>query len=166
MEEIRIRRTEPGDARAIQQIFDSEAIYSQTLQLPNPSVQMWEERLNNSSDQLHGFVALIGDEVVGNVSVAVEARVRRRHAAHLGLVVKDTQFRRGIGHRLLNHVTDLCDNWMGIRRIELTVFSDNEPAIALYRRFDFVEEGVAKGYALRNGQYADVLYMARIHVPD
>lgn len=51
---------------------------------------------------------------------------------------------------------------LGLRRIDLTVFSDNAPAIALYRKFGFVEEGFSRGFALRDGMLADVLHMARL----
>lgn len=48
-------------------------------------------------------------------------------------------------------------------RIELGVFTDNAPAIALYQRFGFRHEGAHRGYALRHGLYADVHSMARLH---
>ena len=57
---------------------------------------------------------------------------------------------------------DLTDNWLDIRRIELTAFTDNERAIALYRKFGFEVEGEAKSYAFRNGEYVDAYYMARL----
>lgn len=47
-------------------------------------------------------------------------------------------------------------------RLELTVFTDNERAIALYRKFGFEAEGTHRAYALRDGRYADVLAMARL----
>jgi putative acetyltransferase len=54
---------------------------------------------------------------------------------------------------------------MGVLRIELTVYTDNAPAIALYRKFGFVVEGCHRGYALRDGRYVDAFAMARLH-PD
>ena len=48
-------------------------------------------------------------------------------------------------------------------RIELTVYTDNPAAIRLYRKFGFEIEGTFKGYALRDGVYADVYSMARLH---
>ena len=57
---------------------------------------------------------------------------------------------------------DLADNWLNIRRIELTVYSDNEAAVALYKKMGFVIEGEGKDFAFRNGRYVDAYYMARI----
>lgn len=51
---------------------------------------------------------------------------------------------------------------MNLRRVELTVYTDNEPAIALYRKFGFVEEGTLRDYAFRDGEFADALSMARL----
>ena len=50
-------------------------------------------------------------------------------------------------------------------RVELSVFTDNARAIALYQRCGFEIEGTLWAYALRDGRYADVLTMARLH-PD
>jgi putative acetyltransferase len=59
-------------------------------------------------------------------------------------------------------LTDCADNALGLRRIELTVFADNAPAIALYRKSGFAEEGRSRAYAMRDGVLADALHMARI----
>jgi putative acetyltransferase len=57
---------------------------------------------------------------------------------------------------------ELADNWLNVIRLELTVFVDNERAIALYRKFGFEIEGTHRAYALRAGRYADTYAMARI----
>ncbi len=56
----------------------------------------------------------------------------------------------------------LCDNWLRVERIELTVFADNAPAIAVYKKYGFEIEGTGRRYALRNGEYVDAYYMARM----
>jgi putative acetyltransferase len=58
---------------------------------------------------------------------------------------------------------EAADRWLNLQRIELTVFTDNARAIALYRRFGFVVEGTHRAYALRDGAYVDVHAMARLH---
>lgn len=50
---------------------------------------------------------------------------------------------------------------MGFTRLEITVYTDNAPAVALYRKFGFVVEGTARGYALRDGRLVDAFMMAR-----
>ncbi len=42
---------------------------------------------------------------------------------------------------------DMCDNWLRVERIELTVFVDNEPAVAVYVRSTALEiEATGKKY--------------------
>jgi len=50
-----------------------------------------------------------------------------------------------------------------VLRIELTVYTDNAGAIALYEAFGFRIEGTHRAYALRRGVYEDVYAMARLH---
>jgi putative acetyltransferase len=59
---------------------------------------------------------------------------------------------------------DKADRWLNIRRLELVVYTDNAPAIALYERFGFEREGLLRGYAWRDGDYADCLAMARVRM--
>jgi putative acetyltransferase len=72
---------------------------------------------------------------------------------------------RGLGTRLMREAVDYADRWLGLRRLELTVFTDNAPALALYRRFGFVVEGTHRGFALRDGVLADAHCMARLTEP-
>ena len=76
--------------------------------------------------------------------------------------VRDAWQGKGVGTALMQAALDLADNWLGLRRIELRVYADNEPAIALYRKFGFEIEGTHRLYAIRNGVYVDSLSMARI----
>jgi putative acetyltransferase len=57
---------------------------------------------------------------------------------------------------------ELTERWMGITRLELEVYTDNAPAIALYKKFGFEVEGTLREYALRDGQYVDSYLMARV----
>jgi putative acetyltransferase len=42
------------------------------------------------------------------------------------------------------------------------VYTDNEPALRLYKKFGFVIEGTLVRFAYRAGQYVDVYVMARL----
>jgi len=69
---------------------------------------------------------------------------------------------KGVGSKLLATALEIADNWMNLRRVELSVYADNEAAIALYRKFGFEDEGLFRDYAVRDGVLVDALSMARL----
>lgn len=159
---VEIRRAEPSDARAIKQIYECKNAYSSTLQLPHPSLTLWEKRTTDVPDNVFVYVALVDGEIVGNLGFEVCTSPRRRHVASLGMGVKDDVQGRGVGSALLATVIDLADNWLNLKRIELTVYSDNDRAINLYKKLGFAIEGESKAYAFRNGEYVSAYHMARV----
>jgi putative acetyltransferase len=164
---ITVRRASPKDAAAYARIMADPAVYAGLMQLPMPSEELWAARLADSckperqdlmlSAELHG-------EVVGSAGLhPAGPALRRRHAMHLGISVAREFQGRGVGSALMAALCDYADHWAGVLRLELTVYTDNEAAIALYRKFGFVIEGTHRAYALRHGEYADVYAMARLH---
>jgi putative acetyltransferase len=164
---ITVRRSTPRDAAAIARIMADPAIYGGLMQLPMPNEELWAARLADLckperqdlmlSAELHG-------EVVGSAGLhPTGPALRRRHVMHFGLSVAREFDRRGVGSALMAAICDYADHWAGVLRLELTVYTDNEAAIALYRKFGFVIEGTHRAYALRNGEYADAYAMARLH---
>jgi GNAT superfamily N-acetyltransferase len=70
-------------------------------------------------------------EVVGNLGLhAFPTRWRRRHAAEIGMSVRDDWQGRGVGTALLEAAVDLADNWLNLTRLELTVYTDNEAGVS------------------------------------
>ena len=102
-----------------------------------------------------------GGQIIGDASVERLPR-RMRHRGSIGISVLKAHWGRGIGSALMREMIDLCDNWLRVERIELTVFADNAPAIAVYKKYGFEIEGTGRRYALRNGEYVDAYYMARM----
>lgn len=138
-------------------------VQSNTLQLPFPSLEIWKKRLTEFPEGDHMLVAEYENKVVGNLGLhAASKAVRRRHAGMIGLVVHDAYQRKGIGSALMKAALDLSDNWLQLTRLELTVFTDNAVAIALYKKFGFQIEGTFQQYAFRNGIYVEAFGMARI----
>ncbi len=158
---------EPRDAAAMARMMADPGVYANLMQLPHPSEPQWAARLAapaaEGSAELR-LVAELGGEVVGSLGLhPVEGRVRRRHAAVLGISVATAAQGRGVGAALMQAALDYADRWAQILRIELQVFPDNRRAIALYERFGFVHEGRHRAFALRDGVYVDSLSMARLH---
>ncbi len=163
--DVTIRHAEPEDYKAVQRIFSGPKAVAGTLQLPFPSAELWRKRLSEKSENIHQLVACVEEEgVVGEISLMTRSRPRIRHIADFGMTVRDDWQGKGIGSALLEAALDLADNWLGITRIELKVYTDNEAGIALYKKFGFEIEGTHRRDAFRNGEYVDTYSMARLHV--
>jgi L-phenylalanine/L-methionine N-acetyltransferase len=158
-----VRRAEPGDYEALHRVFGGPRAMAGTLQMPLPSAQMWRERLSEPPDGLFSLVACVEEEVVGSLGLEISpTRRRMRHVATIGMAVRDDWQGRGVGTALMEAALDLADNWLGLSRVELTVYTDNAAAIALYEKFGFEMEGTHRRYAFRDGAYVDAYSMARI----
>jgi putative acetyltransferase len=157
-----VRRTEPGDYEALQRIFCGARAVAGTMQMPLPSVEMWRRRLAEPPEGLFSLVACVDGEVVGSLSLEASIRWRKRHGATLGMVVRDDWQGKGVGTAHMDAALDLADNWLNLTRVELRVYVDNAPAIALYKKFGFEIEGTHRRMAFRNGEYVDGYSMARV----
>ena len=78
------------------------------------------------------------------------------------MAVRDEWQGKGVGTELMRTALDLADNWLNLTRIELTVYTDNAAAVALYEKFGFEIEGTHRRYAFRDGGFVDACSMARI----
>ena len=159
---IKIRRAELRDAEAIQATMAAPRAMAGTLQLPFPTAEMWRKRIADIAADDYLLVAEVAGKVVGNLGLHAAGRARRRHAGSLGMSVRDDWQRRGVGTALMAVAINIADNWLNYRRLELTVYTDNVAALALYRKFGFAIEGTHKDYAFRDGRYIDAFTMARV----
>jgi putative acetyltransferase len=165
---IAVRRIAVSDAEAFAAMLSNPEVYPHLLQMPHGSADHWQARLAElakpgSPDLLLVAVAADGELVGGAGLHPVAATPRRRHAMCLGMQVQPAWQRRGVGSTLLRALCDYADNWLGVLRLELEVYADNHRARALYRRFGFVQEGVHRCHAMRDGVYVDSLSMARLN---
>lgn len=163
MAEVQVRGMEPQDMEAVHEILNCPGVVAGTLQLPLRSLEERRERLAQRPPGTHSLVAAIDGRVVGQVGLQTETNPRRRHVGRLGMAVHDDWQGRGVGRALLAAVVDLADHWLGLRRLELQVYTDNARAIHLYEQVGFVIEGTLRDFAFRGGAYVDAHSMARLH---
>ena len=164
---LSLRRATPDDAEAFVAMMGDPAVYPGLMQTPFPSPALWRERLAERGGpaqvDLH-LVAVRDVIVVGSAGLhSMGPHLRRRHVAGLRMAVAAAAQRQGVGTALMQALCEYADGWAQLLRIELSVFTDNAAAIALYGRFGFEVEGTHRAYALRDGVYADVHTMARLH---
>jgi putative acetyltransferase len=161
-----VRRATPADAADFARMMAHPEVYANLLQMPLPSEPMWRQRLEAMSDPQRADLQLVAEQngrVVGSAGLHPQPKLRRRHVAMLGISVAPEAQGRGVGAALMQAMCDYADGWAQILRIELTVFTDNARAMALYQRFGFRHEGTHRAYAIRDGVYMDVHAMARLH---
>jgi len=164
---LTVRRATPQDAPAYARIMGDPAVFPALMQMPYAQESLWRDRIAEASapgkhDLL--LVAERGGEIVGTAGLhPVGPMQRRRHAFAVGISVAPAAQRQGVGSALMAAMCEYADRWIGALRIELTVYTDNAAAIALYRKFGFAVEGTLRGYALRDGRYVDAYAMARLH---
>lgn len=164
---IKIRRASPKDAAAYARFMSHPEVFPSLLQLPFTDEEFWRAKLTELC--AHGktdlpLAAEWNGEVVGSAGLhPASSALRRRHALMLGISVAPEAQGRGIGTALMAAMCDYADNWVGALRMELTVYTDNARAIALYRKFGFDIEGTLRAYVMRNGRYDDAYAMARLH---
>lgn len=163
-EDLVVRGVHSRDAADIHRFRIQPGALWDMGRLPTYTLMEVEDELK--SDPIGGYmmVAETGGQVVGLASMR-QFQKRRAHVAHIGAVlVSPDWWGRGIGERLAQSLVDLGDNWLGLKRLELTVSADNHRAIALYKKLGFETELLHKAYMMRGGRFSDMYLMARVRV--
>ncbi|MBW8724870.1 MAG: GNAT family N-acetyltransferase [Inquilinus limosus] len=156
-----LRASQVDDAAGLAELHSQPRFRWGTLRPRYPSVDVVRKWLETRSPDNPHIVAELDGRIIGDAMLDL-GKGRRSHAASIGMGVHDDFAGRGVGTALMAALIDTADNWLNLKRLELTVWTDNAPAQALYRKFGFVEEGVLRAYAYRDGAYVDALAMARL----
>ncbi len=159
--ELVIRALEIGDAADLARLQAMPGFRFGTLRPPYPSTEAARKFLERGGPDDIQLGAYLGTRLVGSAGLHRLAG-RRRHVAEIGMGVADDMNGQGVGTALLGALLEAADKWLDIRRIELTVFTDNDRAIRLYERHGFEREGIFRAFAFRDGAYADAIAMARL----
>jgi RimJ/RimL family protein N-acetyltransferase len=164
---VRLRRAEPDDAAAI--LAYLRRVGGETVNLSfgseGPGISEAEEReyLTRvaASDNSLAVAALAGDEIVGTLTFDGGRRPRLRHAGEVGISVLQAYAGQGLGKALMEYLIAWAEQSGVVRKINLKVRVDNEPAIRLYERLGWVREGRTTRDTLIDGEFNDCLLMGR-----
>ena len=118
------------------------------------------------SIQTGNYIALIAKcnkMVVGSLYLIGGELIRTCHVAELEMKVSKTYRGLGIGTHLLKIAIHRAQQKRHISKIKLSVIDHNQPAIQLYQKFGFQEEGILRN-ELREitGEYRSVVCMGRM----
>jgi len=161
--DLRIRRAKREDWKPVLLIQQSDSVFPYLGRPSRPSKVRVRDRwlLRLAEPGVYTLVAVSGDEVVGYV------RLKRgeglgSHVGEISAVAVRPDFqRKGVGGRLMNEMFRVADD-LGLRRLRLTVHSDNAVAIHLYESLGFEVEGREREAVRRGRKFIDLLIMGRL----
>jgi putative acetyltransferase len=159
---ILVRPARPRDARSFRRAYAEVAAERRFIQTETVtrSAGFYRRRFRRSWDgRAAHLVALDGDLVVGSLSLRRDEHPATQHVATFGMFVVASHRGRGVGTALMEQALTWARRF-GVERIELTVYPGNQAAIALYRKFGFVEEGRLVRHAKKSYGYEDEILMA------
>jgi RimJ/RimL family protein N-acetyltransferase len=124
-----------------------------------------EAWLQSSSQEARLAVVRADDgALLGLTALTSIDTVNRCAELHLFIGAPETR-RRGYGRAATLALLAHGFGDLGLHRIELRVLADNAPARALYHACGFVEEGIKRDAAFKNGRFVDVVLMATLAPP-
>lgn len=164
--ELRIRHATSDDRIALLELFTEPSVIYWMVNVPYITTEADIDIVTQPTNGKYTLTAQGASGLMGSVTLTVNAQPRCRHTAHISTVAVHPRYQgQGVGHALMRAVVDLADNWLNLHRVDLMVYPDNEGAIALYKKYGFITEGILRDYSFRAGQFCDAMIMARLRHP-
>jgi RimJ/RimL family protein N-acetyltransferase len=161
---ITLREPKMSDAKALLN-FINDLVEEGAPILRDKKVTLAEERawLRNQMKAIRdGEVIMLIAEKNGEVIATCEVKKRRykmAHIANFGIAIRRKYRRMGIGEAISREVLRRAKR-SKIEIIKLSVFKDNEPAKALYRKLGFAGEAVLRNEIKVGKNYKDLIRMS------
>jgi diamine N-acetyltransferase len=126
------------------------------------SHKAWFESLGRDPSKVLFAIRRIGEAaLVGSVTVAQIQSVHR--SAEIGVRIGEESDRgQGFGSEAIGLATEFCWRYLNLERVWLQAFEHNERAIRAYEKVGFEREGVLRRAAYIDGQWVDVVMMAKL----
>jgi RimJ/RimL family protein N-acetyltransferase len=158
---VRLAAMSPDDAREIARwhqdaeflrLFDARPAY------PRGEAELlrWlEDRQKEDGAFIFAVRPLDSDELIG--SVELEGILWPHRHAWLSIAIGNLAWRgQGYGAEALGLALGFAFDELNLHRVQLTVFSYNQVAIALYEKLGFSREGVYREHLRRDGTWHDM----------
>lgn len=157
-----VRPAEPKDAASFDRMWTAllEEGWVRSQHFDHPVKHYKSLFRHSSSDRGLWLVAVGGGEVIGHLAITRETHPATEHVASLGLGVAEPWRGRGVASGLMVEALAWARR-VGVHKMMLTVFPDNLPAVRLYRRFGFIDEGRFMNHAKKGYGYRDEILMGR-----
>lgn len=131
-----------------------------TIEEATKTVQQQESSIKKCDDYKQIFIAIEDNEIVGFMGISRSPMSKVKHIANFAIGVLDAYKRQSVATNLLS----FAENWLkdkGVSRLEMTVISENKPAIKFYEKNGFSYEGTRHNSIKMNNKFYDELFMAK-----
>src|SRR3984893_15094036 len=162
---LTLRRAEAKDAEKVLAYLNQVAGESENItfgpgefELSVEEERAFLRQTGESPTNLY-LIAETAGEIAGTLSFDAGKRPRLQHAGEFGMTVLRKYWNLGIGSRMLAYLIDWARQTGTIRKINLRVRVDNLPAIHLYEKYGFVQEGRLTREFYLHGQFVDAYIM-------
>ena len=120
-------------------------------------IEKWLAQKNN--------IVLVGEDedgrLVGFLTAAGGTYRRNRHNVYIVIGVLEAYTGQGVGTRLFESMEERARS-LGLHRMELTVLTHNDRAVALYRKMGFEVEGIKQDSLFIDDDYVDEYFMVKL----
>ena len=162
--EITYREAQPADAAALLDYMKQVGSESDNLSFGAEGLSFTPDQeaamLDSISKNPRAIMLLAFDdeEIVGNASLHGSSRPRFSHRYELAITVRKSHWGQGIGTILIEQLISFA-KMIGAEVVTLEVRSDNDRAIALYKKFGFEKFGTYRKFFKFGDDYFDAEYM-------
>ncbi|HEV2315982.1 MAG TPA: GNAT family protein [Thermoplasmata archaeon] len=157
-----VRRAEPNDAEAwvanVSRVA-SERVYLMTEVFRRSVEEVRIQFAGADPTQDLWLIAEVDGRIVGGADFHRGSQSKNAHVAALGIALVREYRGLGLGEGVIRAGLAWARE-LGIRRVRLSVFATNGPALSLYRKLGFVEEGRLRGEVILEGAPVDEVLMA------
>lgn len=142
-EETKFMLFEPGERKS--SVEQTEKMISSVVETENSSI----------------FVCEYDGRLIGQMGVMGGRNARNRHSGYIVVGILQEFAGKGIGTKFFQAAEEWAKS-VNITRLELTVMTHNEQAVALYKKMGFEIEGRKVHSLIVDGQYVDEYYMGKL----
>lgn len=166
--EVVLRSPTPDDAlkyiQFLDEIFKSSKFTITQADEYDTNIESQKTKIKSILNKKNNIIIIaeFNEKIIGNIDFKSNPeRKRIKHRGEFGMSVLPSWQGKGLGKLLLKTLIEWCkqkDN--EIEKIELRVVKKNLPALNLYKKLGFIEEGTVSGeIKTSENKYLDTLIM-------
>ena len=108
------------------------------------------------------FIAEEDKQLIGYLIVMGGNAERNKHSVYLVIGILAVYRGRGIGTKLFEQLEKWAKKEQNVHRLELTVLTQNQAGLQLYKKMGFEIEGTKRQSLYIDGKFVDEYYMSKL----